>query len=127
MTALHTVSRGVCKTTKKVWFMSVKTEADIDNLTMLPWAKAAMIGTAWAFAATVANVVVWLIVAPSLTIESGSMLFLLVPPLVLLAIAGVVHRSGRVVIMTALITVALNTVAFVLLVVLAITVIHWRN
>jgi hypothetical protein len=90
----------------------------------LPWTRAALLGAAWAGLATVVNVTLWMVwLGPGTT----SLAWLLLSPGVCLVVAGLVHRSARVALLTGMLTVALNALAFVLLVVVALNVLHGRD
>lgn len=89
------------------------------------WGRDAVAAMLWAFIATAANVAVWVCTSPR-SIGTIWMLLLAAPAVVLLS-AGAVHRSGRVVLLAALFTLALNVLAFVLLIVVALSGIHWRT
>jgi hypothetical protein len=105
--------------------MSRQTDVRTGSFAGTPsWGQAARLSAAWAVAATVVNVIIWVTTAHLL---AGSLLFLLAAPLLLIVLAGVVHRSSRVALITALCTLILNALVFLLLVVLALSVVHWRN
>jgi hypothetical protein len=88
------------------------------SLATLPWAKAAGFGTAWAVTASAVSVLLWWWTHP--TWGSPMLLFLILPPCLVLVLSGVVHRSARVGVLAALITAALNVGLFILLLVLVV-------
>ena len=88
------------------------------SLATVPWGKVAGLATAWAVAAAGVCVLLWWWTHP--TWGSPMLLFLTLPPCLVLIISGVVHRSARVGLIAALITAALNVGLFILLLVLVV-------
>jgi hypothetical protein len=98
--------------------MPLKAEAGTGGLATVPWAKAAGLGTAWAVATSAVSVLLWWWTHP--TWGSPMLLFLVLPPCLVLVLSGVVHRSARVGLIAALVTAALNVGLFILLLVLVV-------
>src|SRR5438874_8765109 len=99
--------------------MPLKAEAGTGGLATVPWAKAAGLGTAWAVATSAVSVLLWWWTHP--TWGSPMLLFLMLPPCLVLILSSSVHRSVRVGLIAALITTALNVGLFILLLVLLVT------
>jgi hypothetical protein len=91
----------------------------------LPWGGAVAFAALWAFVGLGANVAVWIFTSP-LSIDCGLWLYLLLSSLFAVLLAAVVHRSGRVVLLSAVFVLALSGLASTLLIVVAMTTIHWH-
>ena len=102
----------------------MSSSTDLTNGT-LPWGRAAAFAVLWALVGLGANVVVWIVTSP-LSVDRGVWLYLLLSSLFAVLLAAVVHRSGKVVLLSAVFTLALTALAFIVLIVLAMTTIHWH-
>jgi hypothetical protein len=91
----------------------LKAEVGTGSLAPVPWGKAAGLGTAWAVAASAVSALLWWWTHP--TWGSPMLLFLILPPGLVLVLSGVVHRSARVALLGAFFTAALNVGLFILL------------
>jgi hypothetical protein len=101
----------------------VSSSTDLTNGT-LPWGRAAAFAVLWGIVGLGANVVVWIATSP-LSIDR-IWFYLLLSSLFAVLLAAVVHRSGRVALLSAVFTLALSGLAFLVLTVLALTTIHWH-
>ena len=89
-------------------------------MALVGWGKASLLAIPWAIAGTLCNILLW-VCGPS-AFPPGYFLLLLVPPCLMIALSGFIHRSQRVGLLAGLIVIALSVLAFLILVILALSI-----
>lgn len=84
------------------------------------WGKAALLAIPWAIAVTICDILLW-VFGPSV-FPTGFYVCLLAPVCLMAVLSGFVHRSRRVGLLAGLLVIAFSVLAFLILVVLALSI-----